>query len=367
MDPRTAVFTDPIVGISEALDIDHGNSSLLKNVIQRDCGINTDTTNISTVIASSSCASAVNHVVTRIAAETRTNTARQLEAYLQVIKAMKAATGIKHLVVLSDGLGLAQDQQVDVIPIARAAAEAGVQMSVLTEEQDLTMDIGPPVDAVEGKGGPEPILQVVQRVDGPALMAGLETVSDMAGGNFYHVIGSADPFFTRVDAAASAVYRLGVEPPADSTPGMDFAVTASVKKPGLTVHANHHAVAAAPETSSESIDDQLTDAVGHGLAKYGVPISVATSVRRTQNLQQIDLGVNMAASPTAPGPITAVFSLVDDKGTSKSGRKVIDAGPDGKYRMSFSIPVDPGTTTCALRWPTPAAPSAAWTRLSRRN
>ena len=45
----------------------------------------------------------------------------------------------------------------DVIPIARAAAEAGVQMSVLTEEQDLTMDIGPPVDAVEGKGGPEPI------------------------------------------------------------------------------------------------------------------------------------------------------------------------------------------------------------------
>ena len=32
-------------------------------------------------------------------------------------------------------------------------------------------------------------------------MAGLETVSDMAGGNFYHVIGSADPFFTRVDAA----------------------------------------------------------------------------------------------------------------------------------------------------------------------
>ena len=162
--------------------------------------------------------------------------------------------------------------------------------------------------------------------------------------------------------------RLGVELPADSTPGMDFAVTASVKKPGLTVHANHHAVAAAPEMSSELIDDQLTDAVGHGLAKYGVPISVATSVRRTQNLQQIDLGVNMAASPTAPGPITAVFSLVDDKGTSKSGRKVIDAGPDGKYRHElFDSGGIQACTTCALRWPTPAAPSAAWTRLSRRN
>jgi VWFA-related protein len=64
------------------------------------------------------------------AALTKQTTARQVQAYQSVIRAMGGASGIKHLLVLTDGLGLSQDTAT-VVPVARAAAEAGVQMSVI--------------------------------------------------------------------------------------------------------------------------------------------------------------------------------------------------------------------------------------------
>ena len=48
---------------------------------------------------------------------------------------MREAEGIKHLVLLSDGLAVGRESD-QVVPIARAAAAGGVQVSVLMEERD---------------------------------------------------------------------------------------------------------------------------------------------------------------------------------------------------------------------------------------
>jgi hypothetical protein len=175
------------------------------------------------------------------------------------------------------------------------------------------------------------------------MLAGLETVADMSGGNFFHVIGSADPFFARVKAAAGAVYRLGIEPPAGSTPGADYLVAVTVNRPGVSVHANHRAVAtSAAAAPALSADEALRAAIGSGQPQYGVPIRVATALRRTPSLQQIDLGVTVELTSTASGPMTLMFSLVDPSGQSKSGKKVIPASPDGTFIATFAMPVDPG-------------------------
>jgi len=119
---------------------------VLKEVIARECfNGSTELFNgamIETIIAEYQCAGDVASEARRTAAMTRNTTARQLEAYLQVIKAMSRAGGIRHLVLLSDGLGITLVQD-EMGPVSKAAASAGVQISVLAEEPDINLsDMG---------------------------------------------------------------------------------------------------------------------------------------------------------------------------------------------------------------------------------
>ena len=58
-------------------------------------------------MASSSCAEQVTRKVRMVGALSRQTAAGQIQAYLNVINAMKAAPGLKELVIISDGLGVA--------------------------------------------------------------------------------------------------------------------------------------------------------------------------------------------------------------------------------------------------------------------
>jgi hypothetical protein len=50
-----------------------------------------------------------------------------------------------------------------------------------------------------------------------------------------------------------------------------------------------------------------------------------------------------AQIPTAKGPLTAVFGVVDEAGKIRSGRQTIEAPPDGEpYGLTFSVPVTAG-------------------------
>jgi hypothetical protein len=187
---------------------------------------------------------------------------------------------------------------------------------------------------------------------------GAQTFADMTGGSFYRIVGTPDPFFGRVAAAASAVYRLAVEPPADTTPGRDFALAATVRRPGLSAHANRHAIApsgaaaaavpvapaAAPKPAPPMpLDEQLRAAIATGQARSGVPITLSRAVRRARDAAQVDVGVRIEIPSTVKGPLTALFGIVDDGGAIRSGRKVIDAPSQGEnYRLAFTVPVAPG-------------------------
>jgi VWFA-related protein len=336
---------DQSVGIGQSLDIDRGDVSALKEAIARECfnGSRTlpDAQSLGQVIANNQCASAVQGEARRTAALTKQTTARQVQAYQSVIRAMAGASGIKHLLVLTDGLGISQDTAT-VVPVARAAAEAGVQMSVMIEE--------------------DPGATKRRREDSSMFASGAQTVADMVGGAFYRVTGTPDPFFRRVATAASAVYRLSVELASDATAGQDIALAVKVRRPGLSAHANRHAIApsaaadaapaiapAAPLASPAaaaappmSLDDQLRAAIATGQTKGGVPIALAKALRRAQDPAQVDVGVRIDVPATVKGPLTAMFGLVDDTGTIRTAKKTIDAPSGAGYAMTFSIPVTPG-------------------------
>jgi len=340
---------DGPVGIADALEIDRGNPGVLKEVIARECfNGSTELFNgamIETIIAEYQCAGDVASEARRTAAMTRNTTARQLEAYLQVIKAMSRAGGIRHLVLLSDGLGITLVQD-EMGPVSKAAASAGVQISVLAEEPDINLSdmgrraLGADVVPQTNIGTAE-----TRRNDDRMLMQGIQTVADVTGGIFHRVIGDPDPFFRRVAAAASGVYRLGIDPPGGSVPGKDFVVAAKVKRAGsYTIRANRRAVLPGPPVVVP-IDEQLKAAIATGQALYRVPVALGTALRRSKNgAAPVEVGVNVEVPPSVKGPLTMQFGLRDAVGPVSNGRKVIETrGEDGAYRFSFSMPVVPAS------------------------
>jgi VWFA-related protein len=137
---------DGPIGMDEAIDIDRGDDTLLMSVIVRECflgdanavrslSLQQVLAGIGVPVAQSSCASDVASEAKRTAALLRQTKGRQLAALTGVLNAMRPATGIRHLVYVTDGMAVSRDV-VDLKPITSTAAAAGVQFSVIMEDPD---------------------------------------------------------------------------------------------------------------------------------------------------------------------------------------------------------------------------------------
>jgi VWFA-related protein len=323
IDPRD--LPGPAVGITDALEVVNGDYTVLQQLILKDCFGGRPVSQAE--MATNSCAQEVRRKTMAIGQMSRYAASRQLQSYLNVINAMKQAPGMKELVVISDGLGVAsREQSFTFSTVARAASAAGVQLSVLSPDPDM-IDLSKPGAA--------------SYADNRNLQLDLQTMTELAGGTFYRVMGQPDRFFNWVALATSAVYHLGVEAPAAGPKNGDFAVVARVKRSGLTVHANRVALVPTPVVAV-STEDQLRAAVAKGLPNYGVPVTLATALRRGATESQLDLGANLDVPATAPGPLTVMYGLVDHDGTLTTGRRVVAASTGGDYRVSLSLPVTSG-------------------------
>ena len=348
---------DGSIGVHQAIEIDDGNIEELRVAIARAC-FNGDRSAVDAqvldvIIATNNCASQVNRQAHTIASRTRQTTRRQVSAYVSVIDAMRAATGLKHLVLLSDGLAVGRRAD-QLAPVARAAAAAGVQVSVLMEERDLSLTDGGRhqiMPAGDSTAAPQADTGAPQRriEDNKMFLAGGQLAAEMAGGQFYRIIGQPDTFFARVRNTSSAVYRLGVEPPPGVEPSRITSVEAKVRRKGVTVLANRHGVAPplAPfDTAKPTIDDRLRAAIGQGQSHGAVPLKVATALRRSSS-SALDLSVNAEMPGTVRGPLVAMFGLVKDGdmlGAITSGRREIAVPAAGEpFTLSVSLPAEPGS------------------------
>lgn len=383
---------DTPLGINEAIDVERGDDRLLTEIVIRECfngdrsGLNHNAavgpanstfagtgTSVAEMMSNCQCAHDVQTEARRVAALARQNKARQIAGITSVVDAMKTASGIRHLVLLTEGLPVSREVD-DLTPLARAAGLAGVQLSVLLEEPDLSM-------TDEGKRGMDRSLTQTdtgssrrRREDDQLLVNGAQTMTDMLGGTFYRVIGTPDPQFDRVLIASSAVYRLGVELPSGATPGKEFTVTASVKRPGIIAKANRFAVVAGAENPpapapfaskavitdangkpidpskigtgsvmASSPDDVLKAALNSSVNTGDVPIRIAATARRSASAAgQVDVSVNVVMPSSVKGPITTFVGLVDATNAMRSSRRVLEPSTGADYAVSFLFPLAPG-------------------------
>jgi len=351
VDPRRPMTpTSPTLSIEEALDIvDFNDQSALRSVITRECfggnaneiaALRTDQ-----VVTRNQCAGAAQSSARMISGATRAAAGRQIAAVIGAINAMRPAKGLKQLVLMSQGIGVARNSLTDFEPVARAAAEAGVQLSVLVEDgDDLDVsDGGRSMEDADGeaRGAPDAGLTARRRDDRRMFRSAMQTLADASGGFFQSVIGSADKAFDRAGVAGSALYRLGVEPPSDAPEGRAFSVSTSVRRSGVTVQANRQAVTPGPPPTV-SADDQMKAAINEGQPLFNVPMRLAVAMRRA-SAGQVELVIGLDVPSSVAGPLTMAFGLVSEKGELKTGRRPLDVPADkSNYRLTFPLPVASG-------------------------
>ena len=332
----------PMVGIGEAFEIEDGSASKERDVILRECidaktFPNASQWSLERLSSVNHCASRVSSRSKQIVVHLRANRERQLRALESIVESLRAAPGIKNLVLLSGGMPVTKDVD-ELMPVARAAARAGVQIATMVEEGDIDLSDRP--SGVEG-GAVSPGRAQTRREDDRELFRGAQLVTDMAGGQMYRVIGQAARFFERVTVSASAVYRLGVALPAGAKPGENLSISAAVKRSGVSVLASRYASAPEPEVTL-SPAQRMAAAVKRGDTLFGVPISLGAIVRRGGTPGQIEIGIVITVPSSVDGPLAAIFSVLDGAGALKSGKRSVPAGGNSDYAITFAIPVQQG-------------------------
>lgn len=343
-DPRQ--LFGPPVSLEEAVAIQDGDTSSLQDAVLRDCFNGVNPPNPTQLVANQ-CSEEVGQKARAMGPLTEGIATRQFQAYRDVIASLKNSPGLKQLVLISDGVAVSHRSDggaSQLEPVARAAAASGVQVSVLSEEQngvDLTetdrTHAGSTALSNNGMSYAE-----LRRSDDRWVRNGVQTIADLTGGTFYQVIGTPDVAFQRVAVASSGLYQLGIEPLRYGSSGTDYALSVHVTRPGLIARANRHALA--PEQAPPlSVDTQLEQAIATGAQLFAVPVSVGTAVRGADYDADVNLEVNLAVPGTVHGPLTVVFGLGDHSGMLRSGRTILPApGPDGEYRTALTLPIPSG-------------------------
>ncbi len=324
-DDNTAPF---FIGIHEAMEIDRGMPrDTLGIVAGRECPIANLPVDQCTPVVAADARSLVQQTVHRIS--------MQVAAFQHVIEALRTAPAPRVVIAFSRGLavGIEMDFKSQLDPIARAAAESGVQFYALSELPD---EIDMSSQGME-RGA-------ARREEGRFLNSGIQTVAEAAGGEAFLVVGTADRFFKRIESETSAFYRLGVEAPVTTSKQRFLATKVSVRTPGTTVRVNRRALVAAVAAEAVPIDDQLKTTLAQGGVSFGVPIALATALRHEPASNALQLAVNVQVPASVDGPLIAMFALVNEAGQVKqAGRRQVPAPPAGEdYQLAFPVPIEAG-------------------------
>lgn len=329
-DPRRE--SSPYIGLMDALEVDDGSQAAFRNALEGSCGLTAKLIggmNMGEILAKYDCAGDVQRQARYTAEFARHNTQNQLGKYVAVIKAMASAPGVKQLVILTGGVALKPSESRHFIPVAQAAAAAGVQMTILMEEpDDADMSVRMARDLAK---------------DQRRMMQQAQTLAEVSGGQFFRVVGQADRFYQRVLTSASAIYRIGVDLPAIVPENGNYQVAVTVNRPNVRVLASRYAVPP-PPTVSRSPEEQMRHAITTGEPSYAVSVQMEAEVVRGDAGSPTTIRVRIVVAGHLPGPVSGIFGIVGPDQMLKSGRRDLVRTADGKtYHLDLVVPAGPGT------------------------
>jgi VWFA-related protein len=319
------------VGFMDALEAEQGSQGALRNMFESACGLTPKlmaSMTTAAILSQYKCASDAQRQARSNAVFARANARNQLETYIAVIEAMASAPGVKQLVVLTGGIPLRPADSADFVPIAKAAAAAGVQMSILMEEPDDS-DIGNP----RAKGYARDQRQMMRQA---------QALAEVSGGQFFRVIGQADRFYQRVLASASGIYRIGIDLPDEVPPDDEYKVEVSVNRPRVRVLASRYAAPPTP-VESRSLEDQIKALVTAGDSRSDVPVQISADVVGADGGGNA-IQVRIEIPGDVRGPVRGFFGIVGPDQSLRGGARDPILSPDDLiFRLNLLVPATAGT------------------------
>jgi VWFA-related protein len=321
----------PFVGFMDALEVDLGSQAAFRDLLETSCGLTANvigSKNIAEILAQYDCATDAQRVARENAAFARHAARAQLDAYIAVIRAMATAPGVKQLLILTGGVPVKPSESLEFVPLAEAAAAAGVQISMLMEEPDDS-DVSSP----DARALARDQRQMIQQA---------HTLADMSGGQFFRVIGQADRFYRRVLTSASAIYRIGVELPPDAPPDGKYTVAVTVDRPRVKVLASRHAVP--PPAIAATPEEQMQQAIRTGEPRYGLLPQMVAEVVPVPGAASAGIRVRVEVPADRSGPMTGLFGMLGSDGVLKSLRRDLVRSADGRtFHLDLMLPATAGT------------------------
>jgi len=307
----------------EAIDIDRGFiRDVFERVVARECEPDDEV-----------CPAIIKGRARTLVTDSRRRVAQQLSSISQIIAAMARAPAPRVVILMTGGLMLQSDLNArDPLEALRdLAAASGVQLYALVDE-GIAADV---TDTSEDRA-------TARREEVRSMTDGMFSVASAAGGSAFHVVGSADRFFTRVVSETSAIYRLGVEVTGAAGEAPRRA-DVSVSRSGVTVRSTGRALAAVAPTPL-SRDELMQQRLAQGGTVSAVPVRIATRLRK-HDTPGVQVMVDARLPASVATPVHLLFGLMDEAGTMVfAGSKDLQAPPAGaEHRILFPIAAPAGS------------------------
>ncbi len=337
---RGSFFMDGLynVGVSEAYDIDRGDTNAFDRVVARECA-NTGMSSNPEVAAQDieTCRLSVQSQARSTAMVNRQRGMFSLQTLRSILTAFAKIDAPKTVVWISEGLPLAEDK-VEIGGMASMAAAARTTIYSLHLDQTLT------ADASRGRQTPSPMQDRQLEMGGLAMLAGITR------GTMFTSIGTGSNVFDRIAREMTAYYLLSAEPAESDRDGKTHRIKVAVKRKEASVRARRDFSMPRDALPALSPEQRLATVLKQPLLATELPIKVATYSLRTPGASTIKVVVTAEFGRTARAPEEASLAYVvltnDGKvaGASFTTNKATPVRADsvGPLQASTMVEVPPG-------------------------
>lgn len=324
----------PRVFLSEATDFVGTQRDQWPRALQRECGNPRDPN-------FRPCRNALEVAANELLQDEAQKTSVTTAGLRQVMSALEGAQTPVTILLISEGLFIAQDAS-GLAGLAADGAAARVSMQVVRPV--------PPMGSVASTGIP------IDPVEDEALReAGLTALAAQFRGGFFRLVGEGQGVFDRLQRELSGYYLIGIASLPEDRTGRPRPVHVEVRRKDMTVRARpSFVVPTAPSTPSRFLDQRVNDLLRTVVPVRGLPIRLVTrTMPASSGHVQLLVSAEIGADVTANTSHTVGFVLIDDAGTvvhSRAGTvSLAPARPDVASPALFTTTVDVAPGDYSLR------------------
>jgi VWFA-related protein len=304
------------VGLSEAIALERGDTTVLPAMIERECPQNFSAPEILT-----SCLTQLNAEARQMIAQVQQRTDNALLSLRYLLERLTTSDAPKTVVLISEGLLIGREYS-DVAWVEPRAAAARVSLFVLHLDT-------PEAEAKSRRASPS------RGEDRELLRDGLDRVAGLAKGNVFRVAGNADFVFQRLSLELSGYYLLSFEPEPGDRDGKPHKIKIDVSRRDLTLRARRE-FSVGP-AGARSIEEVAVETLRSPLLATDIPLKLTTYTFQEGDATKLKVVVvtDIDRSLSPGGKVSVGYMMFDDNG------KLVTS----QLEKGIDIPIDPQRKT----------------------